>query len=144
MDAFLADDALAPPGSEAVFSERIVRLPRILLVYEPPRNMPPVELLPALARGCVTFGYFGRTERLNDQVITAWARILSATPRARLVLNNLPFHEPSFRELFLARFARHGIAADRLDLVYNEPQERTWTAYGEIDIALDPFPHNVA
>ena len=142
MDAFLADDALAPPGSEAVFSERIVRLPRIPLVYEPPRNMPPVEPLPALARGCVTFGYFGRTERLNDQVIIAWARILSATPCARLVLNNLPFREPAFRTLFLARFAGHGIAADRLDLVYTQPQERTWAAYGEIDIALDPFPHN--
>lgn len=96
MDAFLADDALAPPGSEAVFSERIVRLPRIPLVYEPPRNMPPVEPLPALARGCVTFGYFGRTERLNDQVIIAWARIFEcntmrkagpeqpAVPRARI------------------------------------------------------------
>jgi len=142
MDAFLADEALAPPGSEAFFSERIVRLPRIPLAYEPPHDMPPVEPLPAPRRGCVTFGYFGRTERLNDQVISAWARILSATPRARLVLNNLPFHEPAFRALFLARFARHGIASDRLDLVYTEPQPLTWAAYADIDIALDPFPHN--
>src|SRR5579872_3618822 len=142
MDAFLADAALAPPGSEAFFSERIIRLPRIPLAYEPPHDMPPVEPLPAPKRGRVTFGYFGRTERLNDQVISAWARILSATPGARLVLNNLPFHEPAFRSLFLARFARHGIASERLDLVYTEPQARTWAAYGAIDIALDPFPHN--
>jgi hypothetical protein len=104
--------------------------------------MPPVGPLPALTRDHVTFGYFGRTERLNEHVIIAWARILNALPQARLVLNNLPFHEPAFRALFLARFAKHGIATDRLDLVYTEPQQRTWAAYGEIDIALDPFPHN--
>ncbi|HTI79928.1 MAG TPA: tetratricopeptide repeat protein [Acetobacteraceae bacterium] len=142
MDAFLADDALAPPGSEAFFSEQIIRLPRIPLVYAPPLDMPAVEPLPALTRGQVAFGYFGRTERLNDDVVIAWARILAAVPHARLVLNNLPFHEPAFRAQFLARFAKQGISSDRLDFVYTEPQQRTWAAYGEIDIALDPFPHN--
>ena len=142
MDAFLADDALAPPGAEALFSERIIRLPRIPLVYAPPADMPSVEPLPSLTRDHVTFGYFGRTERLNDNVIIAWVRILAAVPYARLVLNNLPFHEPAFRALFLARFAKLGIPSERLDLVYTEPQPRTWAAYGDIDIALDPFPHN--
>ena len=28
IDAFLADDVLAPPGAEAVFSEQLIRLPR--------------------------------------------------------------------------------------------------------------------
>ena len=31
MDAFLADAVLAPPGADALFSERIIRLPRIPL-----------------------------------------------------------------------------------------------------------------
>ena len=76
MDAFLADAVLAPPGADALFSERIMRLPRIPLAYAPPDAMPPVAPLPALANGFVTFGYFGRPERLNDAVIAAWARIL--------------------------------------------------------------------
>ena len=36
MDAFLADAALAPEGADALFSERLVRLPRIPLAYAPP------------------------------------------------------------------------------------------------------------
>jgi predicted O-linked N-acetylglucosamine transferase (SPINDLY family) len=41
-----------------------------------------------------------------------------------------------------ARFDRHGIERERLDLVYTMPQPATWAAYGGIDVALDPFPHN--
>src|SRR5487761_2056963 len=42
MDAFLADDRLAPPGAEALFSERLIRLPRIPLAYRAPEGMPAV------------------------------------------------------------------------------------------------------
>ena len=42
----------------------------------------------------------------------------------------------------MARFAAHGIAADRLDLRYTRPQPSTWAAYREVDIALDPYVHN--
>ncbi len=142
MDAFLADAILAPDGADALFSERIVRLPRIPLTYAPPADMPPVAPLPALANGFVTFGHFGRAERLNGAVIETWARILQGVPRSRLMLNNRPYQEAAFRSLIQARFATHGITADRLDLVYTTPQQNAWAAYGGIDIALDPFPHN--
>jgi predicted O-linked N-acetylglucosamine transferase (SPINDLY family) len=142
MDAFLADSHLAPAGADALFSERLIRLPRIPLAYAPPDGMPLVTALPALSNGYVTFGHFGRTERLNDMVIATWSHILHAVPSSRLVLDNKPFQEPAFRERFLAHFARHGIEPARLDLVFSAPQPRVWAAYGGIDIALDPFPHN--
>lgn len=142
MDAFLADAELAPEGTQALFSERLIRLPRIPLAYAPPADMPPVSPPPASVNGFVTFGHFGRPERLNEQVIAAWARILRAVPRSRLVLNNRPFQEAAFRALFIARFAAHGIDPGRLDLVYTTPQTHAWAAYSGIDIALDPFPHN--
>ncbi len=142
MDAFLADSELAPPGADGLFSERVIRLSRIPLAYAPPAEMPDVAPLPALANGCITFGYFGRTVRLNDGVLVTWARILHAVPGSRLVLNNAPFAEPAGREQMSARFAALGIDPARLELVHTSPQTRTWAAYGEIDIALDPFPHN--
>jgi predicted O-linked N-acetylglucosamine transferase (SPINDLY family) len=142
MDAFLADDFLAPPTADALFTETLIRLPRIPLAYAPPDEMPPVAPPPASTNGYVTFGHFGRPDRLNDTVIAAWARILHATPNARLVLNSMPFREPAFRDLFATRFAAHDIVAQRLELLATAPQPRTWAAYGTIDIALDPFPHN--
>jgi predicted O-linked N-acetylglucosamine transferase (SPINDLY family) len=142
MDAFLADDALAPPGADALFSEQVIRLPRLPFAYRPPADMPPVAPPPALANGYLTLGYFGRPERVNAGVIATWSRILHAVPGARLVLNNRSFQERAFRRLFLDRFTGHDVGRDRVDLIYTAPQPRTWEAYGTIDIALDPFPHN--
>ncbi len=48
MDAFLADDALAPEGCDHLFSEPVERLPRMPVAYEPPQGMPDVAPLPAL------------------------------------------------------------------------------------------------
>ena len=142
MDAFLTDAQLAPPGSEGLFSERLIRLPRVPLVYAPPQGVPEVDPLPALRNGHVTFGCFSRTARINDAVLDAWAAILEAVPTARLMLNSTPFQEEAARAAFTAKFAARGVGADRLDLVYTSPQPATWAAYGDIDIALDPFPHN--
>jgi len=80
--------------------------------------------------------------RLNDGVIATWSRILHAVPGSRLVLNSAPFGEAAGREMFAARFAAQGVDRARLDLIFSTPQERAWAAYGMIDIALDPFPHN--
>jgi predicted O-linked N-acetylglucosamine transferase (SPINDLY family) len=142
IDAFLCDAALCPDGAEALFSEALVRLPRLPLVYRPPEGMPEVSPSPALAKGHVTFGYFGRTARINAAVLDAWTTILREVPSARLMLNSKPFQEEAARADFTAQFVRRGVAADRLDLVFTTPQPATWAAYGEVDIALDPWPHN--
>ncbi|HML45055.1 MAG TPA: hypothetical protein PKE13_19305, partial [Hyphomicrobium zavarzinii] len=80
IDVFLSDGEMAPVGSEHLFSEKIVRLSRIPVAYQPPEGMPEVGPLPALRNGYVTFGYFGRPERINDRVVKAWSEILLRVP----------------------------------------------------------------
>jgi predicted O-linked N-acetylglucosamine transferase (SPINDLY family) len=142
MDAFLADDRLAPPGTEAVFSEQIIRLPRIPLVYAPQEGMPAPSPSPCHADGTITFGYFGRVQRLTPRTIATWSRILRAVEGSRLLLNSHPFTEPAFRALIAGRFAEHGVGAERLEMRFTAPQSATWETYAQVDIALDPFPHN--
>ena len=142
MDGLLVDEALAPVGSEGLFSETLVRIGRVPLAYRPQEGMPPVAPPPVLRKGYVTFGHFGRPERLNPTVIATWAAILRAVPGSRLMLNTRAMQEAAFRARVEGWFAAHGVGGERLELVFTEPQPRTWAAYGEIDIALDPFPHN--
>ena len=150
MDAFLADAALVPEGFEKLFSETVVRLPRIPLVYAPPAEMPPVAALLGRPRGGYgqPFGHHFRPagsglNRAGDRGTVA--NPCCAFPCSRLVLEQPGrSQEAEFAETcaFVDRFAAHGIAPERLDLICTAPQTKTWAAYGGIDIALDPFPHN--
>jgi predicted O-linked N-acetylglucosamine transferase (SPINDLY family) len=142
IDAVLIDEALLPRSDERYFSEKSARLSRIPLIYTPPPGMPEVGPLPALRNGFVTFGCFSRAARINEHVLAAWARILRSVPDSRLLLNSKPFREQDARDAWLKRFKALGVSPDRVDLVYTTPQPRTWEAYGSVDIALDPFPHN--
>ncbi len=142
IDGFLADERLAPRGSDALFAERVVRLARPMYCYRPPPDMPDCGPLPALANGFVTFGCFSRAIRYNHHVVAAWASILHGVLGSRLVLNTMAFTDPETRQLFLDRFVAQGIAPERIELIFTQPQSLTWASYRRIDIALDPFPHN--
>jgi predicted O-linked N-acetylglucosamine transferase (SPINDLY family) len=142
MDWYLSDARMAPPETERGLVERVWRLPRASFAFAAPAGMPGVAPSPMRAKGHATFGSFSRLVRLNDGVVAAWAEILKRVKGARLVLNALPFVDALARGRLEARFDRHGIARERLDLVYTAPQPATWAAYGGIDVALDPFPHN--
>ncbi len=142
MDGLIADDILLPPGTEQHISERPVPLGRPFVAYEPPRTMPSVGPLPALENGHLTFGYFGRPIRLNDRVVRVWSEILRACPGSRLRLDNKPFGAASTQEDVKQRFLAHGIGSERLDLRDTPNHAAVLAGYNEIDIALDPFPHN--
>lgn len=139
MDYLLTDPWLLPEGAEDAITETPWRLPRVAFAYRPPEDTPELIPPPALVNGYVTFGSLTRTIRVNDRVVAAWSRILHAVPGSRLRLDQVGFHEEAFREVFFKRFARHGIAPERLELVCTRPH---WEGYQAIDIALDPFPHN--
>jgi len=59
-------------------------------------------------------------------------------PDARLVLKAQPLADEGVRTEIRGRFARHGVASERLDL--RGATLDFLREYGEVDIALDPFP----
>ncbi len=138
MDYTLQDPHMAPPGAEAVFTERIWRLPHSLFCFRPP-DLGAVAPLPARAKGHVTFGYTGRTERLNERVVRTWARILDAVPDARLVLDFQTFGDPAARDHFAGLFRAAGADLGRIAFGHTKPVA---TVLAEIDILLDSFPHS--
>ncbi len=137
LDVFLSDDHLSPPGDGQWFSERLVRLARGRFPYRPMFEVPE----PADRNGKeLVFGCFNRISKLNDDVLAAWARILMARPDAVLVLRARGFNDDQARTFFLERARRLGLPPDRLRLHGASDYAGLMTAYGDIDIALDPFP----
>ena len=86
MDYYLADRHFLPPGEfDGQFTEKLVYLPATA-PFLPDDKAPPVNALPALNNGYVTFGSFNRISKLRPSAIALWARLLRALPSARMVL----------------------------------------------------------
>ena len=75
IDYYLSDGASVPAGSEHLFSETPWRLPVPAFAYRPGPGMGEVNVLPALARGHVTFGTLTRAIRINHRTIRVWAEM---------------------------------------------------------------------
>ncbi|MGN6651724.1 O-linked N-acetylglucosamine transferase, SPINDLY family protein [Trinickia sp.] len=141
IDYVLGDRHVLPEGSQAQFTEALWRLPDSYLCFTPPAERVAVAPLPLGANGHVTFGCFNHLMKMNDGVVAVWARILRAVPNARLFLKARQLDDASAREATLARFASHGIEADRLIVEGRSPRTQYFEAYGRVDIALSPFPY---
>jgi predicted O-linked N-acetylglucosamine transferase (SPINDLY family) len=140
IDYLVADPLTLPESEEAQFTEQIWRLPQTRLCFTPPNVQIDVAPLPASANGFVTFGCFNKQAKINDAVVALWARVLAAVPNSRLFLMSAPLTHASMRVRMAERFFVHGIGAERLILEGSVPRAEYLSAYGRIDIALDPFP----
>jgi predicted O-linked N-acetylglucosamine transferase (SPINDLY family) len=103
-----------------------------------------VTRLPALGQRGIRW-LIHNPAKMNDAVIALWAQVLAAVPEATLVLKTHILNRARTREWLIARFGAHGIPPSRLEMRGGRP-EQTFHAdllgsYGEIDVALDPFPY---
>lgn len=142
MDYILADRAALPDDEEAQFTETPWRLPETYICFSPPEVPVVCNTLPASDNGYLTFGCFNNLNKIGDRVVSCWAKLLHAVPDARLYLKTKTLMAAEVRERLLARFARCGVASERLILDGQfANHEAHFRAYHQVDIALDPFPY---
>jgi predicted O-linked N-acetylglucosamine transferase (SPINDLY family) len=141
MDVRLVDAVTDPPGNEAWVSERLVRIEGCAYAYDPPPDLPPVAPAPCLRGRGVTFGSFNNLAKVGPAVLDLWARVLAATPGSRLVIKAKQLNDPETGRLLADGLAARGVARERVVLL-RPPARRDdhLATYGEVDVALDPFP----
>lgn len=138
----LTDASEVPPGEERHFTETVVRLAAGAMCYGPPPDMPEPAPPPCAAGAPPTFGCFNNLSKINDRVVALWSRLLAAVPDARLLLKSKVLGDPAVAAAYRARFAAHGIRAERLVLEGRDPHRIMLGRYGAVDVALDPFPYS--
>lgn len=141
-DGLIADPVEIPPEHDASYMERPIRLPDCYVCYHPPANAPEVPPLPSANGGRFTFGCFNRPAKLNVEVGKAWARILQQVPDSRILMVYGGLGEASTREAIHRVLGEGGVAPERVELVGEGEQPKLLQAYGEVDLALDPFPYS--
>jgi predicted O-linked N-acetylglucosamine transferase (SPINDLY family) len=140
IDYRLTDPYFDPPRLfDDCYSEESFRLPDTFWCYSPLAETPPVNALPALQNGSITFGCLNHFCKINDGVLALWAQVLQAVPQSRLLLLT---PRGQARERVLAKLAPAGIAASRLEFADRQPRREYLQQYQRIDLALDPFPCN--
>lgn len=142
MDFRITDDIADPPHSRQRYTERLLRMNRCFLCYQPTPSTPkPVPLDHDPTRP-ITFGSFNNLAKLTPQTVELWSRILHELPGSILTLKAAPLGEKSVATRHLALFHEHGIPADRLRLIGWLPNADHLDAYNRIDVALDTHPYN--
>lgn len=143
LDYRVVDSITDPPGSaEGWLVEAPLRLDPCFTCYAPPDDAPDVAPPPRAERGHVTFGSFNMIQKVNDDVLACWARVLRAVPGSRLMLKAMMLTHASVREALLARARAAGIDPERLTILPPTRGVREHLeTYAQVDIALDTFPY---
>ena len=143
MDLWLGDQALFPDPLCEWHNERIVRLPRPFLAWQPDTHLPEGRVaVPPPPSGPITFGSFNNSRKLSAATLSLWGRILRSIPGARLALKAFGSDDPSLVALLQQRMASCGLdPAAVIWLPLCPSPEEHLRQYGLIDVALDPFPN---
>ncbi|MFS8859858.1 tetratricopeptide repeat protein [Synechococcus sp. H60.1] len=138
-------DSFADPYdvTDGLNTEKLIRMPHSFLCYKPSREAHEVTDPPVVKNGFITFGCCNNPSKITPRVIKLWATILKAVPNSVLHLKNQRYRDESTCKIFLQRIGSHGISEERVKLEYGRQGfAEHYAAYGEVDIALDPFPYN--
>jgi predicted O-linked N-acetylglucosamine transferase (SPINDLY family) len=137
IDYAVFDRWLAPEGTLA--TEAIVRLPSPFMIFRKPDTAPAVSELPALTSKTFTFGYSGRIERLNRRTYRLWAKILSATPDSRLIIDFFNVTHDAVRDHLKRLMNECGMPLERVQF---RCSDNIFEGLSDFDLILDALPHN--
>lgn len=144
MDYLISDAVETPPGDaeDALFTEKLIRLPDDYIVFSPPPHTPPTAPLPALGNGFITLGCFNNPTKINSVTLREWARLMHELPDSRLLLKGKAYASESYRQGIVDVMAEQGIHEDRLILEGPSSHRVLLETYNRVDIALDPWPYS--
>lgn len=140
IDYLVMDEYAVLPGEESCYTEAIVRLPHGRFCYSPPDYAPSLVDPPSLHRDFVTFGSFNNVSKIGPKVMALWASILQATPNSRLLFKWRSLDDAATRNRFSYALTAAGVRPHQIEFQQSSRHAELMAQYGEVDIALDPFP----
>jgi protein O-GlcNAc transferase len=137
IDYRITDPYLDPVGKhDDWYAEKSIRLADSFWCYNPLTAEPPVNDLPALKNGYVTFGCLNNFCKIHEGLLKTWKRVLDAVPTSRLLLL-VP--AGSTRQRVLDQL---GVDPKRIEFVPFQRRVEYLKTYHRIDLGLDTFPVN--
>ena len=139
MDYLIADPNLIKKNEVKLYSEKILLLPNIwnchfgLGVFR--KENPP----PLIKNKYITFGSFNNANKISDEVVSVWSKILKSTNNSRLILKSShAYCDKGLKK----KFEKNKVLNLITFLDKKDSFEEHINEYKKIDLALDTFPYN--
>jgi predicted O-linked N-acetylglucosamine transferase (SPINDLY family) len=140
MDYFFADPVTIPQDVRHLFAERVYDLPA-LITLEPITDIQP-SVLPMHRNGFVTFGVFNRIDKISDDALAVWSKLLRAVTGSKIMVKHHALDDAFLRDSLVGRFVAQGIPQDSVICIGSTERRDHLKAFENVDISLDPFPQN--
>jgi predicted O-linked N-acetylglucosamine transferase (SPINDLY family)/SAM-dependent methyltransferase len=138
MDYRLVYQSLGLNQISKYFTEKLILIPGTIR-FDPGKDCPDVNNLPALTNRYITFGSFNRVQKINSKSIELWAQILLAVPNSKIIVANMP--DDNIINYIDEGFSKEGISKDRISYRKRATIREYLAMHHEIDIHLDTFPY---
>jgi predicted O-linked N-acetylglucosamine transferase (SPINDLY family) len=143
IDYRITDNYVDSQGINEQYSSEIpVHLPASFFCYQPAADSPPVNDLPALQQGHVTFGSFNNFAKVSPEILHLWANVLSAIPNSKLLIKTRYLSDPATRQVFEERLSQLDIKPTQLILEEFSSAPTYLKSYHQVDLGLDSYPFN--
>lgn len=139
IDYLVSDRYSTAADEEPYCREKVIRMPDGYVCYDPPDYAPKVGPLPSKRKDGITFCSFNNPAKINEDVVSVWARILGRVASARLLIKYKGIDSIAYADRLAAMFKAKGVERSRLMLEGLSPHAELLARYNDVDIALDPF-----
>ena len=139
MDYLMVDPNLIEKKEAKLYSEKLLFLPSIWNCHSGFINSRKDTSPPLIKNKYITFGSFNNINKISDETIDVWSKILKKTNNSRLILKS---SQPYAYEDLRQKFKKKKV----LDLITFLDKKNNFEdhieEYKKIDVALDTFPYN--
>lgn len=141
-DYLVSDNFLSPPGTEAWYSEKLLRLPETFQVIDSQRPAHPQKATRAehgLPDDAFVLCNFSQSFKIQPEMFDAWVRIVRRIPNSVLWLAQGPH---GFESNIRAQWTAAGLPAERLIVSPRMPVDQHLARIGLGDLFIDTFPYS--
>ena len=143
IDYLLCDSVVCPPGSEAVYSEKIARLPHCFMPHDSTQVISDRVFTRAefdLPDKGFVFCCFNNHYKINPDVFDIWMRLLQKLPSSVLWLSDASV---SIQDKLRQEAAARGVASQRIVFARRlERMDEHLARYRLADLFIDTWPYN--
>ena len=141
IDYLISDKNLIKPNEHDMYKEKILYLPKIWNALSSPKSLPDIINKSKQNNSEIIFCSFNNFQKISDNTIKVWSKILNET-KSKLMLKNSLIGGEDLKNNVLDKFIQNNVKLEQLLFLGREKNIFDHlNLYNKANIALDTFPY---